>query len=1003
MQRIETSRTEVILGEVEITASNRIEGWVLLESRPTERLTIRCTTPRGAVVSCIADSPRPELVSAGLGDGLSGFELCLPDPISYETGTIDVWVEAHDVALTGSTAGSREIAAPVFALQPGQCHEAIGVIDEAGAGIIEGWLYSPDPSAVPVVKIGGRFAQPVELKTHRPDVCIALGVSGDLGFRFKVSQLKPDDTIELHVLTARGQRLVTTRVAGTAKLEENFFAQLSRAAEIARQTDAVAIVCWDGSHNPVGRAKVLYDVASTNRPAVIITYLSEGFGGKVWQPLESLDIPIVTIPWSRRAVYHRALKRAGIQFDTVWICKARYPSFVLAKAVASPNARLILDYDDNEEHFSRSPGSKDRPYGLSTINLAGLLAERVPARTAASVTLQRKFGAGLVRHARREQAATARSATGPYRVAFVGTVRAHKNALTAARAIRLFALTTGYNVEFHVYGDFNPPALANELVENGAIVMEGMPMSELYQSLSQMDVILTGFPGDSETEVIEFQISSKIGDALSVGKPALVPNGPSVSDLAGMPGVFLFDESSFAPALKAALDSNQAFSLPNEFTLHGAYKEFAAAEVRAAETPPALQALAPLSAQDEHADDNEDALLLIWKQPDAGLYGRRVDQVARAYKKANPGSQVIILEFVHRTTLDAYERNSQSFSLDHARLLELSNLKQAGRLQEDGVELRQIVYASSAKLGQELDDFLLENGLLPTNTSIVCFPLINFFEKMLSTLSNYSLIVDVVDNHFSWPGSDPVRTKMLQYVSLFGNADAVVFNSTDNQQYFREKGILPADVESRMIPNWYATPADADVTREITLSGLNVLYSGNMNDRVDWPLLRKIADLRNDVTLHLAGAANLTGSGLLSLLELPNVIYHGPLSERQTLELLRRVDVAVMPHEVDEVSRFMNPLKVHMYASLGVPTVATNVPGIIETPWLQVARDHAHFLRLVKKSALNTPPARLLDVQPRAAREYLQLIDAIKSERPDSEGRHEKAERREGRSVTQRC
>lgn len=980
MQRIETSTSEVVLGKVEITASNRISGWVFLESRPNEHLAVRYTTPEGVILRAVADNPRQDLAAAGLGGGACGFELLLPHP-TLGFGTIEVWIEGHSVALTGTFEGAREVCQPFFALQPGRCSEAIGVIDAVTGGMIDGWLFSPDSSAVPVVRIGGRFAEPLELRVSRPDVCAALGVSGEMGFRFKANRVSPGEVVELHVLTARGLALVASCVAGEGKFEENFFAQLKRAAEIASEPDAVAVVCWDGSHNPIGRAKVLYDVASVHRPTVLITYLSESFGGKLWRPLDSLDIPILTIPWSRRRIYHRALERAGLQFETVWICKARYPSFVLAKTVAAPNARLILDYDDNEEHFSRSAGSKDKPYGLSTMNLAGLLAERIPARTAASLTLQQKFGAHLVRHARPEHPAHASAASGPFRVAFVGTVRAHKNALTAARAIRLFALTTGYNVEFHVYGDFNPPNLADELVENGAIVVDGMPMSELYASLSQMDAILTGFPGQAEREITDYQISSKIGDALSVGKPALVPEGPSVSDLRGIPGIFLFDEASFTVALKAALDLKEDIRLPDEFSLHGAFREFAAAEELAAHFASAHEALSPLSTDVETGDHQSEALLLIWKQPDAGLYGRRVDQVARAYKKANPDRKVVILELVHQTTLDSYERNFHSFNSDQGRLLELSKLKQAGGLEDDGVELRQIVYNSSALLGHSLDDFLIDNGLLPNNTAIILFPLINFFEKILSTVSSYPLIVDIVDNQFSWPGSNPIKTKMLQYVSLCGTADLVLFNSEANQEYFVANGILPKGASFRTIPNWYVTPSDAEVTREVALSGLNVLYSGNMNDRVDWPLLRKIADLDRHTTLHLVGSANIEKPDFLSLLKLPNVIYHGPLNERQNLELLRRVDVAIMPHEVDEVSRFMNPLKVHMYACLGVPTVATDVPGILETPWLHVARDHRHFLRLVKKVALHRPSARLVDGHPRAAREYTALIDAIREAR----------------------
>jgi glycosyltransferase involved in cell wall biosynthesis len=981
MQRIETGTSGVILAKAEISRSDRIVGWALLEDHPNERLVIRYSTSDGMVIRSVAEVQRPDIAALGFGDGSSGFELVLPRPLPSEVTSVEVWVEGYEVALNAVLERPRDTLAPFFSLRPNQCHEAIGVIDRISGESIEGWLFSPDPSAVPVLRIGERFAEPVELRKPRPDVCAALGVSGDMGFVFKTNHLSPDDIVELHVLTTNGLKFLASQSSGNAKLESNFFAQLNNAARIARLPGAVAVVCWDGAHNPIGRAKVLYDVARSQRPAVLVTYLSESFGGRVWQPLESLDISVVTIPWAQRALYHRALKRAGVQFDTVWICKPRYPSFVLAKAVATPNGCLILDHDDNEEHFSRSAGARDRPFGLSTMNLAKLLSDRIPARTAASKTLQQKFLAKLVRHARVRQSARRDVAVGPYRVAFIGTVRAHKNILKAARAIRLFALTTGYNVEFHVYGDFKPAELGEELINNGAVIVSGVHMSELYQTLGEMDESLTGFPGDTDTEVTDYQISSKIGDALSVGKPVLVPNGPSVADLSGIPGVHLFDAASFGQALKAALNSDQEIHLPDEFSVNGAYKAFAAAEEQAVSSEPASVLLSPLSVEEEADSGTREALLLIWKQPDAGFYGRRVDQVARAYKRANPDRKVIILELVHQTTLDAYERNSQNFASDQGRLLRISYLKQARYLEDEGVELRQIVYSSSARLGSEFDNFLLDNELLPTNTSVVVFPLINFYEKIVSTLASYTLIVDIVDNQFSWPGTDAVRTKMLQYVTFCRSAAAVLFNSKVNEEFFRANGIIAGNVKSLTIPNWYAPPLDVEVTHAPSSSGVNIFYSGNMTDRIDWSLLQKIADSDTQATIHLVGSANVSRPEFAALLQATNVVYHGPLSERQTLELLRRMDVAVMPHQVDEVSTFMNPLKVHMYAYLGVPTVATDVPGIIETTWLRVADDHQQFLSLLRMFATNRPAARLVTDQAATAGEYIHLIDELRQKR----------------------
>lgn len=498
------------------------------------------------------------------------------------------------------------------ALPNNQYSDVIGFIEVADGGFVNGWVYSADATAVAMVMVGGRIATPEELDLYRADVNEALGVTGSHGFSFSVTGMQIGESVELYVLTPRGLTLVASSVVTGARIEESFFSQLAMAKAICAHHNAVAIACWDGAHNPVGRAKALYDVAQLKRPTLLVSYLSEDFGGKIWAPLRETSVSILTIPWRRREIYHRALATASIKFNTVWICKPRLPSFLLTQQIAADGAKLILDFDDNEDHFSRSPGSREKPYGLTTINLAQRLASMIPARTAASVTLTTEMDAHLVRHARSQYAYEGRREDSTVlKIGFIGTVRGHKNILEAARAVRLFAWKSGRNIEFHVYGDVKPEALKNDLEANGAVVIQHVAMSKLYDQLRTMDVVLTGYPSPKEQEITRYQISSKIGDALAVGRPVLVPLSPSTSDLKDTPGVYLFDESTFGGALALALDANEECHLPAAFTLEGAYESFQAAEDQADHERKADQALSSLAVVERHAIDEEKSLLLI--------------------------------------------------------------------------------------------------------------------------------------------------------------------------------------------------------------------------------------------------------------------------------------------------------------------------------------------------------------------------------------------------------
>ena len=169
-----------------------------------------------------------------------------------------------------------------------------------------------------------------------------------------------------------------------------------------------------------------------------------------------------------------------------------------------------------------------------------------------------------------------KSGTTEAKLAFVGTVRPHKNVLPAAKAIGMVNWSQGRNVRLHVLGDVSPPELRAELKLNGAVVGGIIPASMLPQRLSGMDCLLAGFPSDAAADdsITRYQISAKIGDALAVGKPILVPESDSVRDLAGVPGIYLFNQGNFAAQLGAALDSEERIGLPDSFTPAGAAASF---------------------------------------------------------------------------------------------------------------------------------------------------------------------------------------------------------------------------------------------------------------------------------------------------------------------------------------------------------------------------------------------------------------------------------------------
>ena len=591
---------------------------------------------------------------------------------------------------------------------------ALGAIDVIQGNLVHGWFYDDDATVIPALFSDGKPATLVENNVPRPDVAKELGVRPDTGYIFRLPYTKETKTLTLTLFAASPKQVlqVTSKEFSITCCNQHFLQQIERAAHIARQPNAVGITLWDGAHNPLGRAKVLYDVVvSSGRPCVILCYLHREFGNELWPPLANSNIPLVAIPWERRSFCHALLQQANVRFDTLWICKPRLPSFYLASVVSGPATRLVLDIDDDEEAFMLSQ-TDPTDYNLPGQGLATELIRCVSAHTVVSPPLQRRYGGEQVRHVRRQERNTPphSSQEVPKKVAFLGTVRKHKGLLPLAKALRDITASTGTAIQFYVYGDIREPNYRELLTENGVIVSDIIPMGDLAQTLAEMDAVITSYPVDEALtqRITEYQVPAKISDALSVGLPVLTPDTPSIADIRTIPGIYPFTLENFKDQLLAALHHSTSISLPEDFTPTGAYKAFAQAEQKA-ESASVLRDLMPVAAY----QDSPPTLLLLWKQYDAGLYGRRVDQLARSYARAYPDYRVIVLELYNETLSQKDEEIQPEFYTDETSLRDAFLAKKRYGFQQDGVLYQALFYTDDISLRNTFLDFLEVRNLTP--------------------------------------------------------------------------------------------------------------------------------------------------------------------------------------------------------------------------------------------------------------------------------------------------
>ena len=222
---------------------------------------------------------------------------------------------------------------------------------------------------------------------------------------------------------------------------------------------------------------------------------------------------------------------------------------------------------------------------------------------------------------------------------------------------------------------------------------------------------------------------------------------------------------------------------------------------------------------------------------------------------------------------------------------------------------------------------------------------------------------------------------------MLRQSDSLVFNSENNQDFFLKK--IYSHNQFHIIPNWYQIPKSFEFESQDS-PFFEIVYSGNMNDRVDWGLIESVAEIAPDIHINLVGSAERASSAFDSLLTIENVIYFGPQTEQFVLSLLSRSNLAVMPHKHDHVSAYMNPLKLQMYTEVGIPTISMNVPGIdTDDDRIEVCNDRPTFLSQVrncymewknsgpasKRAYFEHPATEISD----SAQKYLDVIDNLRT------------------------
>lgn len=629
------------------------------------------------------------------------------------------------------------------------------------------------------------------------------------------------------------------------------------------------------------------------------------------------------------------------------------------------------------------PQDWTRSQGKDWTELALGMLESFDGVTACNPVLCDRFDATLVRHGRRKQDADAAIsrrdrtrtefgfAADDKIVLFLGTPRRHKGLLELAEAV------VGLNrpdVVLCIAGSVVDPAMERELE-----AMQGLRLKRLYtQPFSRVldlnamaDVVV--LLQDRTSAISQSQTPAKLTDAVAVGTRVLITDVPPVNDvIASGAAMAIAPDDSLVQRLLDALDTcADAPKVHPFFEQEMAYEPNCARALQAIEAarkpgprlhfdtarllrfidrempgnlPEELTKLAAPALRggrrvaDRIDPDRPVNIVFFWKQNDTGLYGRRQDMLLHELVNRPEVANVLHIEAPIEVTKLQFQPNPMRPSAEPERDLISANTL----MRLTGAADRANFYQRSFVMGKEhhtllgrkvpgpesfpnaVDTWLEELEMRDNCMAWVC-PVVDAFPDVQRRIQFPFIVSDYIDDQRFWENSSERRRQLDRNYAFMGDCTDV---SVTNCQPVLDR-ILRTDPDALLVPNGLDALAEPPApAAEIARLGDKIVgYCGNMNDRFDFDLVEKLSKARPDYQIVLIG--KLSRKAELDRMEkLPNVHVLGVRRHDIARACIAAFHVAIVPHERSDLSDRMNPLKMYVYRSLGVPVVSSDIANL---------------------------------------------------------------------------
>ncbi|WP_413681618.1 hypothetical protein [Prochlorococcus sp. MIT 1306] len=774
-------------------------------------------------------------------------------------------------------------------------------------------------------------------------------------------------------------------------------------------TGNALVVCWEGASNAMGRAYVMANgLDAIGRIPTLLSPIRVSTEMSIWEPILEREriFSMKLLPYySDQDFIDTCIDfiRKN-KYEYVWVSKVRPQSVLIGYLYKQIwNSKVVVDIDDYEaafhgEVFNMEEWSKTTNNILEELesitgqNIAGIdwlrfaeyIASLMDGYSFANKKISECYNnkGHVIRHMRNTTKKIETDSEGTtlkkrmeeecIRILFNGTIRPHKgieNFIIELKKER----SIGRKIELIIYRQKNIETIET-ILQNckhmNLTILENIKMSENTQICKEVDIICTLQEVDSLISI--YQTPAKISDAAIAGSILLATKTEPILELSrlGVDIIFMEDYKNIKDAIFACLSKKKHKTKNGKIEIFD-YKE----------NMVTLEKLFSKKKEGPYIDKKKDyakinkwfnvnysvdldipvlaikkerlilkkpfVISMFWRQSDTGTFPRRHHAIAKriAQRKEvkhlfhwEPPVSIQTLESNNEKkqhALNRYRGKEDSGKITYSTYIYTRN-----RL---GTEFKND-YGELSKFGSFVNEKIIGKCGSQYDIAWVYPPFPNI-GMLIEQFNGKVIISDYVDNVLEEELNPAQRKYILSQYQYFAKESELCFvNCKPMKRLIESYGAK----DVRLVPNAFPLRNFKGLEKyRLNPKKINLIYTGNMNKRIDWSIIRSICSKRPEWEVHLYGDSYINTNYYSNGRNNMNV--HENINAAELPGLFSEGAIAFIPHLDNNKTKYMNLIKYYEYRSLGIPVVTTSSFNMPDLDHIYYASDANGIISAIEK------------------------------------------------------